>query len=78
MKKLYRILSYIVVAALASAVTMGICSQYWMPEYSKLEQLADLIDERFIGESDRTAYEDAAAAAMVAAYIFSQLKTAKL
>ena len=67
MKKLYRILSYIVVAALASAVTMGICSQYWMPEYSKLEQLADLIDERFIGESDRTAYEDAAAAAMVAA-----------
>ena len=65
MKKLYRILSYIVVAALASAVTMGICSQYWMPEYSKLEQLADLIDERFIGESDRTAYEDAAAAAMV-------------
>ena len=67
MKKLYRILSYIVVAALASAMTMGICSQYWMPEYSKLEQLADLIDERFIGESDRTAYEDAAAAAMVAA-----------
>ena len=65
MKKIYTFLSYLLVAVLASAGTMYVCSQEWKPEYSKLEQLSDLIEERFIGESDRTAYEDAAAAAMV-------------
>ena len=65
MKKIYTFLSYLLVAVLASAGTMYLCSQEWKPEYSKLEQLSDLIEERFIGESDRTAYEDAAAAAMV-------------
>lgn len=34
-------------------------------EYTKLEQLQDLIEERFIGEADATAMEDAAAEAMV-------------
>ena len=67
MKKIYTFLSYLLVAVLASAGTMYLCSREWKPEYSKLEQLSDLIEERFIGESDRTAYEDAAAAAMVAA-----------
>ena len=65
MKKIYTFLSYLLVAVLASAGTMYLCNQEWKPEYSKLEQLSDLIEERFIGESDRTAYEDAAAAAMV-------------
>ena len=36
-------------------------------DYSKLEQLSDLIDEKFIGEADPTALDDAAAAAMIAA-----------
>ena len=64
MKKAVRFLSYILVAALASAVTLfAVCGQ---PKYSKLEELADLIEERFIGEADRTAMEDAAAEAMVA------------
>ena len=67
MKKIYTFISYLLVAVLASAGTMYLCSREWKPEYSKLEQLSDLIEERFIGESDRTAYEDAAAAAMVAA-----------
>lgn len=67
MKKIYTFLSYLLVAVLASAGTMYLCSEQWKPEYSKLEQLSDLIEERFIGESDRTQYEDAAAEAMVAA-----------
>lgn len=68
MKKVYRILSYILVAALASIATMFACNYFWQPaEISKLDQLSGLIEERFIGEADRTEYEDAAAAAMVAA-----------
>ncbi len=69
MKKLYTIISYILVAVLASTATIFACNYYWQPveEYTKLEQLSDLIDERFIGEAHRTEYEDAAAAAMVAA-----------
>ena len=65
MKKIYTFLSYLLVAVLAASGTMYLCNQEWKPEYSKLEQLSDLIEERFIGEADRTAYEDAAAAAMV-------------
>ena len=71
MKRVYQILSYILVAALAATVTFCVCdySNRIQPstEISKLDQLSDLIEERFIGEADRTAYEDAAAAAMVAA-----------
>lgn len=60
--KILRLCSYILVAALASAAT-------WMvaPGASKLDQLAEIIDRRFIGEADLTLAEDAAAAAMVAA-----------
>ena len=63
MKKAAKFLSYVLVAALASAVTMFTCG--WNTERSKLDQLADLIEERFIGESDLTAMEDAASEAMV-------------
>lgn len=64
--KLWKSLSYILVAALASFATLAIFTATMPePEYSKLDQLADLIEERFIGESDRTAMEDAAADAMV-------------
>ena len=68
MKKVLRVLSYILVAALASAVTLTLSYRGTgsvLPETSKLDQLADMIEERFIGETDRTAMEDAAAAAMV-------------
>lgn len=58
-----RILSYIIVAALASVTTLFFCSD----ETSKLVQLEELIASRFIGEVDRTAIEDAAADAMVEA-----------
>ena len=66
MKKYRQILSYILVAALASTVTLFAADTFWnIKQISKLDQLSDLIEERFIGEADRTAYEDAAAAAMV-------------
>lgn len=68
MKKGTRILSYILVFALSySLALLPGCSFYDDAdnEYTKLEQLQDLIDERFVGESDSTAMEDAAAAAMV-------------
>lgn len=64
--KIRKIASYILVAALASFVTMAaFMAAMPEPEYNKLDQLGDLIEERFIGESDRTAMEDAAAEAMV-------------
>ena len=66
MKKFWKICSYILVAVLASVLTLAVNTAMAPEEnYSKLEQLADLIEERFIGESDRTAMEDAAADAMV-------------
>ena len=57
-------LSYILVAAVASAVTWFLADK--MPN-SKLEQLSDVIDRKFIGEADQTSIQDAAADAMVEA-----------
>ena len=67
MKKVLRFLSYVLVAALATVITLAVVTFADIPDEgsSKLDQLADLIDERFIGEVDRTAMEDAAAVAMV-------------
>ena len=66
MRKFQRILSYILVAALASAISLFTAEQFRMQTtVSKLDQLSALIEERFIGEADKTAYEDAAAHAMV-------------
>lgn len=63
-EKLLRIGSYILVAALAAAVTLAVfCRGEDGP--SKLDQLESLIEERFIGEADLTDLEDAAADAMV-------------
>ena len=56
-----KILSYILVAALASAATFFLCGG----GPSKLASLQSLLERRFIGEVDSTAIEDAAAAAMV-------------
>ena len=66
LKKILRFLSYVLVAMAASVSTLFfIPAPQQSAAVSKLDQLADLIEERFIGESDRTAMEDAAAAAMV-------------
>ena len=63
-KKILLTLSHILVAALAAAVTLAVAVP--KSEVSKLEELESLILERFIGERDRVAVEDAAADAMVA------------
>lgn len=59
--------SYVLVAVLATVLTMGMLWWEGALEYSKLDQLEDLIGERFIGEADPAALEDAAADAMVKA-----------
>jgi len=62
------ILSHIAVAALAAVITLNMTWKQPLPDsYTKLEQLEDLIEDRFIGEVDPTAIEDAAAHAMVGA-----------
>lgn len=77
MKKFMTVVSYILVFTLGMSCAIMIFD--FFPEgneiqqtvenltqpKSKLTELADLIEERFIGESDRTAMEDAAANAMV-------------
>lgn len=64
-KKIMLICSYILVAALASCITLGLTMN--QKHVSKLEQLESLIEDRFIGETDSEALEDAASAAMVSA-----------
>lgn len=63
MEKISRIVSYLLVAAVASCATFYFCAQT-NPE-TKLQQLESLILECFIGEADQTKLEDAAADAMV-------------
>lgn len=58
--KLLRAASYILVAALASAVTLAIFGGE-----SKLDELERLLTHQFVGETDTVAMEDAAATAMV-------------
>ena len=68
--KILTFLSYVLVAALAVTVTLGVESVLDQPHQSgesKLEQLEELILDKFIGEADQTAMEDAAAEAMIGA-----------
>ena len=60
---LLRVLSYVLVAALASALTLAL----WGQRYSKLAELEEIIDKKFVGEPDMEAANDAAASAMIAA-----------
>ena len=62
MKKfVLRTLSYVLVAVLASSITLAL----WGQRYSKIEELKTVIDRYFIGEADMTKAEDAAASAMI-------------
>lgn len=65
--KVLKALSYVLTALLASAMTLLAVTAFAGNGYSKLEQLEDLILDKFIGEADQTAMEDAAAEAMVGA-----------
>ena len=61
LKILFRSISYVLVAAIASAATMAL----WLPRSSKLAELEKLIGQRFVGQYDAEYMQDAAAAAMV-------------
>ena len=75
MKNVWKVLSYILVAFVASYLTMLLLpamGQAGIPlpdtaQSSKLEQLKDLIEERYIGGAEEKELEDAAAHAMVMA-----------
>ena len=73
MKKLVVALSYVLVAVTVFCATsayfiVNMRNPAEVPDsYTKLEQLEDLIEERFIGEVDLTALEDSTAVGMVAA-----------
>ena len=75
MKNVWKVLSYILVAFVASYLTMLLLpamDQAGIPlpdtaQSSKLEQLKDLIEERYIGGAEEIELEDAAAHAMVMA-----------
>ena len=64
---LIKTLGYILVAAVASALTLLICTGTGIAGKSKLAQLENLIQEKFINDVDEKALEDSAAAGMVAA-----------
>ena len=71
MKKWFRPLSYVLVAMLTAALTLGgvfyALSRQPEPQVSKLDVLEQLILDNFIGDADKTVMEDAAANAMVGA-----------
>lgn len=75
MNKLNKILSYVIVALLSSALTLALLPTRGIAPVNagsssgseKLQELADYIDEYFVDEVDMTELEDAAASAMVAA-----------
>lgn len=63
-KKAWKIVSYVLVAALSASVTMGI--MHWLgADASKLDELVDIIDACYIEDVDMTELQDAAAEAMI-------------
>ena len=65
---LLKLISYILVAGLASFATLYMASRNSMgSRYNKLTELEAVIDQMYIGQTDKTQLEDAAASAMVAA-----------
>lgn len=65
MKKLLRLMSYILVAALASAATFAAVAFEPRDGYDKLDEIRSLVDEKFIGDIDWKTAEDAAAEALI-------------
>lgn len=66
-KKILIVGSYILVAALASFASLFGAAHWTDNGPSKLEQLSELIEERFVGQADMEKLEDAAASAMISA-----------
>ena len=64
-KTILRVLSYILVAVIASTATFFVAAGSNDTTISKLDELSWLIQNRFVGEVDVKAMEDAAAEAMI-------------
>lgn len=67
MKRFYQVLSYILVAAVASCVTLFLFQPQVDNRFAKLEQLDAIIQKYFIEDVDQNAVVDGAANGMVAA-----------
>ena len=67
MKKIWKILSYVLVAALASLATLALNVDDTPAEMRKLLELQQLLEQKFIGESDIKTMTDGAAEGMVEA-----------
>ena len=65
MKTLKQILLYILVAAVASFLTLAVCLRGNTPDYDKFDQIQQIVDYYYIGDADSKAMEDAAAGAMI-------------
>ena len=65
MKKVRKILSYLLVAILSSVVTLTLFGGTATQTNSKLDDITQIIETYFIGDVDRAAMEDAAATAMI-------------
>lgn len=64
-KNVFKLLSYVLVACVASLTTLCCCYFSVRKDQGKLRELERLLSRCFIGEMDQTAVEDAAAEAMV-------------
>lgn len=62
-----KVLSYVLTAAVASALTLAVVIRLTPNQITKLEQLEALIQQRFIGQWDAKAMEDGAAKGMISA-----------
>lgn len=67
LKTICLILSYVLVATTAVCVTLWVVAGQIPPGSNKLDQLANLLVQRFVDGADKTELEDAAAHGMVAA-----------
>ena len=65
MKKLLKLMSYILVATLASVATFAVMAFEPRNGYDKLDELRALIDDKFVGDFDWKTAEDAAAAGLI-------------
>lgn len=65
-KKVWLFLSYLLVAALSTALTLGMANRFDLGS-SKLEELSGIIEDFYIEDVDMTALEDTAAEAMIKA-----------
>ena len=66
-KYIFPILSHVLIAAIAALITLTVVWSSVIDSQGKLAELQNLVDEKFIGEADWDAVENAAASAMIEA-----------